>query len=278
MYQKNSKQLYLNSLLIIFLGVHTVISQEMIQPRRLVNAPTAGVLPRASFDFDSRIYEAGASGYGTGIVMGIAVGITNRLNIGISYGGEGLIGRGHNVKFNPLPGWLIKYRIFEESYALPGVALGYDHQGFGGIADTNQYEYRGYIYKSPGFFLAMSKNYLLFTKIQFGIHATANYSMEDYKHVKWPNLYAGIDFGVNEELAIVFEYDFGFNIKDNNPGKSDVYARPKDGYLNAGIRWAFSPSFYIEFDAKDLLENRKKKNGSTVGWGREIKFVYVSHF
>jgi len=139
-------------------------SDEMLQPRRLVDAHTAGVLPRASFDFDSRIFSAGDPKLGAGVVMGIAVGVTNRLNIGISYGGEGLVGRGNQAKFNPLPGWLFKYRIFEENYFWPGFAIGYDHQGYGGIADTNEFDYQGYIYKSPGFFVAMSKNYLLLGK------------------------------------------------------------------------------------------------------------------
>ena len=265
-------------LTIISLTVLSAFSEEMLQPRRLVDAPTAGVLPKASFDFDCRIFSAGNPDLGTGVVMGIAVGITNRLNIGLSYGGEGLVGRGKNAKFNSLPGWLVKYRIFEENYFGPGVALGYDHQGYGGIADTSDFDYRGYIYKSPGFFLAFSKNYLLLQKVQFGLHSALNYSMEDYKNVKWPNLFAGIDLALNEELAIVFEYDFGFNIKDQVPGKHAVYANPREGFLNGGIRWAFSPNFFIEFDAKDLLENRKRKNGSTLGWSRELKFVYFTHF
>jgi hypothetical protein len=266
------------TLIFIVVAIFSAFCEEMLQPRRLVDAPTAGVLPKASFDFDCRIFPAGDPKLGAGVVMGIAVGITNRLNIGLSYGGEGLVGRGKNAKFNSLPGWLIKYRIFEENYFWPGFALGYDHQGYGGIADTTNFDYRGYIYKSPGFFLAFSKNYLLLQKVQVGLHCAFNYSMEDYKNIKWPNLFAGLDIALNEELAIVFEYDFGFNIKDQVPGKHAVYAHPQDGYLNSGIRWAFSPNFFIEFDAKDLLENRKYKNGSTLGWSRELKFVYFTRF
>jgi hypothetical protein len=32
--------------------------------------------------------------------------------------------------------------------------------------------------------------------------------------VKWPNLFTGIDISLNEELALVFEYNFGFNTRD----------------------------------------------------------------
>jgi hypothetical protein len=264
--------------LFLALFVLSVSAQEMIQPRRLVEAPTAGVLPRGYFDFACLIYPSGEPSIGAGLNLGINVGITNRLMFGLSYGGEGLVGRGRNVRFNSAPGFIVKYRIFEESVGGPGLALGYDHQGYGGSADSVTYDYIGNIYKSPGFFLALSKNYLLLKKIQFGMHLSANYSMEDFKEVKWPNATAGVDFGVNEELGIAVEYDFGLDIKDPVPGKPDRYGRPLEGYLNLGLRWAFSENFYIEFDAKDVLENRKRKNGSTVGWGRELKLVYISNF
>ena len=199
--------------LILFFSL--VFSEEMIQPRRLVNAPTAGVLERGGYDFECRIYPGNGDYYGAGINLGISVGVTNRLMIGLSYGGEGIVGRGKEVEFDKYPGFLVKYRIFEEAIHFPGVALGYDHQGYGGKADTARFGYKGNIYKAPGFFLALSKNYLLFTKIQFGIHGAITYSMEEIKNVTWPNLLAGMDFGVNEELALVVEYDFGLNIKDN---------------------------------------------------------------
>ncbi len=264
--------------LVAILSFSLLYSEEMIQPRRLVDAPTAGVLNRGCFDFECRIYPGSENTRGAGVNLGINVGVTNRLMIGLSYGGEGIVGRGKDVNFDRYPGFLVKYRIFEEAIHFPGVALGYDHQGHGGSADTSEFEYTGNIYKSPGFFLALSKNYLLFTKIQFGIHGALTYSMEDFRSVSWPNFLTGIDFGVNEELALVVEYDFGFNIKDKRSSGHSVYASPSEGYLNLGLRWAFSENFYIEFDARDVLENRKRKDGSTVSWGRELKLVYVSHF
>jgi hypothetical protein len=256
----------------------TTATAEMIQPRKLVDAHTAGILGRGEYDFECRIYPAADSSLGAGLTVGIDVGITNRLTIGLSYGGEGIVGRGKNVRFHYLPGWLIKYRIIEERMHFPGIALGYDHQGHGGIADNSKFGYKGYIFQSPGFFISLSKNYLLFSRIQFGIHGMANYSMENYKEVRWPNCIAGLDIGINEELSMVFEYDFGFNILDRSPGVQPLYARPSEGYLNAGIRWAFSPSFYIEFAARDLLEHRRTQNGRWVSWGREIKLVYFSAF
>ncbi|NLG15858.1 MAG: hypothetical protein GX556_00850 [Fibrobacter sp.] len=255
-----------------------VFSQESWQLRRLVDAHTAGVLSRGSYEFDCGIYPAGNPDLGTGINFGIGVGVTNRLMIGISYGGEGFVGRGKDAKGNSMPGFLVKYRIFEENYFFPGVVLGYDHQGHGGSSDTIHFDYKGYIYKSPGFFLALSKNYLLFTKIQLGLHGAATFSMEEVQTVKWPNAYAGMDLGINDELSLVCEYNLGLNTRDPRSGKTPYYARLSEGYLNLGLKWAFSPNFFVEFDAKDVLENRKRKNGSTVGWCRELRLVYINQF
>ena len=261
---------------ILFSG--PAMSQEMVQPRRLVDTHTAGVLSKGCYDFECRVYPAGNIELGAGLNLGIAVGITNRLMLGLSYGGEGWVGRGKNAEFDPMPGFLVKYRIFEESIAMPGFAIGYDHQGYGGRADTTSFDYNGYVYKSPGFFIALSKNYLVFSKIQFGIHGAVTYSMEEIESVKWPNVYAGFDLGINDEISLVSEYNLGLHTRDPNPHRRALYARPQEGYLNLGLRWAFSESFYIEFDAKDVLENRKRLNGSTVGWSRELKLVYYSHF
>jgi len=247
---------------------------EMIQPRRLIDAHTAGILPRAHFDFETRIYPSGDESIsGCGMLMSISVGITDRLNIGVSYGGDGIVGRGR-VRGNPYPGALIKYRIIEESYHLPGIAIGYDHQGYGGIETNN---YKGYIYKSQGLFCALSKNYLLFKRLQLGIHGAVNFTWEDIRSVKWPNGYIGLDFGINEELAFALEYDLALNQKDRGTGH---WANPFKGIFNIGIRWAFVPSFYIEFAAKDVFLQKIKDyaTGEKLGWSRELKIVYVTAF
>lgn len=249
-------------------------SQNMIQPRKLIDAHTAGMLPRGYFDFETRIYPSGSrSLYGSGVSLAVAVGITHRLNIGISYGGDGIIGRG-KMKGNPYPGALIKYRIIEESFGLPGIAIGYDHQGYGGIEETS---YTGFVYKSQGFFCAISKNFSLLSVLQFGIHTAVSFSLEDINTVKWPNGYVGLDIGINEELALLIEYDLALNQKDP---RSETYTHPLRGFLNCGIRWAFSSSLYIEFAAQDIFEQKQRDetSQSPLGWSRELKIVYITHF
>lgn len=280
-YSRRSLQWLIIPFSILFLSIHIVAQEEeepveerMIQPRRLIDAHTAGILPRAHFDFETRIYPSGDEDIsGCGLLLSITVGITDRLNIGVSYGGDGIVGRGR-VRGNPYPGALIKYRIIEESYHIPGIAIGYDHQGYGGIEPEN---YTGYVYKSQGLFLALSKNYLIFRKIQLGIHGAVNFTWEDIRNVKWPNGYVGLDFGLNEELAIALEYDCALNQKDRG---SDHYTNPLKGIFNVGIRWAFVPTFYLEFDAKDIFLQKIADyiTDERMGWSRELKIVYVTSF
>lgn len=247
-------------------------------PRRLINAHTAGILPRAHFDFEARIYPSGSIDRqgvtGCGLLFGISVGITERLNVGISYGGDGIVGRGR-IRGNPYPGALIKYRIIEESFVMPAIAIGYDHQGFGGVND----DWNGiattsaFVYKSQGFFMALSKSYLLGGKLQLGIHGAVNFSLEEIRETQWPNGYLGLDFGINEELFLVVEYDLALNSnKDHNPFH---------GYFNTGIRWALAETFSIEFDVKDMFRQKKVVEGgekSPFGVSRELRLVYVTGF
>ncbi|MDR0306755.1 MAG: YjbH domain-containing protein [Chitinispirillales bacterium] len=260
-------------------------AQENLQPRRLVDMHTAGVLPRGHYDLECRFYAAGDRDYESGMMTGVSVGLTDRFTVGLSYGGEGIIGRRSDVNWNDQPGVLIKYRLFEERYVTPALAVGYDHQGLGGTAGAYEFGYDGYIFKSPGFFAALSKNYIMLSIVQIGLHGTSNYSLEDRKNVNWPNFMTGFDITINEELAFVMEYDFALN---DRTGKKWKYHSP--GFLNAGLRWAFSPNFHLEFDVKDIFENKMRRIGDNMdtgepvpvrvknGWSRELKVLYYSQF
>jgi hypothetical protein len=289
MRNKSASPMLLLFCAMIFSGVNEVRAQEegetMIQPRRLIDMHTAGVLPRAYFDFETRVYPSRHDDVdGAGITFSISVGITDRFMFGGGYGGDGLVGHG-TIRGNPWPGLCIKYRLMEETYFLPGIAIGYDWQGYGGIQgyDNDADGYRGYVYKSEGFFAACSKNYLIFKSIQLGIHGAVNYSLEELHRVKWPNCFAGIDLGVNEELAVVAEYNLALNELD--PGEI-TYTNPLDGFLNAGIRWAIFPTLYIEMSAKDIFRKKLRLRETTdpavedtpLGWSRELKLVYLTSF
>jgi hypothetical protein len=251
----------------------SVNAAQVLAPCQLIDGHTAGVLPRAVYALEVRAYPNGNTVYsGSGLMLGISVGIFDRLTIGLSYGGDGVISR-EKPTFDPSLGALIKYRLIEESYFVPAFAIGYDHQGYGGVDDN----YNGYIYKSAGFFLAASKNYLLLASVQMGLHGGIDYSLEDHSRIRWPNGYAGLDIGINEQFSFFTEYNLALNY-------SNTDQNPLKGFLNVGVQWAFSPQFYASLAAKDVLENRLIDDPNApdgkkpIGWSRELKIVYIGNF
>jgi len=194
-----------------------VRADEPTGPIRLVDAHTAGTLPRGSYQLESRLYPSGSGDNGAGMLVGITIGLWDRFNLGLGYGGEGIVGRGRKAEFNPTPGCLVKYRIFDENFLLPGIAVGFDYQGYGGIAHEDEFGYSGYLYKSQGFFAAISKSYLFAKTIQLGLHGDLSFSMEELDKVNWPDVVTGIDVGITQKVSFVAEYDWGLTTRTLHP-------------------------------------------------------------
>jgi hypothetical protein len=221
----------------------------------LVDQPTAAILPRGSFTAGLRAFPAG------GLLARISVGLSDRLNFGASFGGANIIGAGE-VDWNPHPGIHLAYRFFEETYAMPDIVVGYESQGYGPYITESE----RYTVKSKGFYIVASKRYG--APLSFGGHVGINYSQEDKDGDKDPDLFAGLNLSVNEEIALVADYAVGMNDNDaNGLGNGD-------GYLNVGIRWIFAQRLFVEFAFKDILENRKDLKLAN----RELKIGYLEYF
>ena len=227
-----------------------------VEPRRLVECPTAGLLPRGTFDFDLRMFPEG------GILVGAGVGLMDRFTVGFSFGGEHIIGN-RKVDWNPKVEFTAKYRLFEESHALPAVALGFDSQGFG----SYDKELNRYAVKSKGFYLAMSKNFSS-PLGRMGIHVGVNRSLEDRDGDHDLSGYVGLDKELNAQISVLAEYDFAGNDDDGDSFGSG------EGYVNAGLRWTFAERLHIELDFKNLAQNGKGDPNPS----REIRIVYMEHF
>ncbi|MCH8301048.1 MAG: hypothetical protein IIC39_10980 [Candidatus Marinimicrobia bacterium] len=225
------------------------------EQRTLINRPTAGSLERGSYDIELRMYPGG------GLLGGIAVGLTERITFGTSFGGLNIIGEGP-VIWNPKPEANIKYRLMEESYSAPALSIGYSGQGFGKWDEDK----KRYQIKSAGVYAALSKNYSMVGNL--GFHAGVNLSLEKDDGDEDISLWIGFDKSINEEISFLGEYDFALN---DNSSKS---LGSGDGYLNAALRWAFVEELIIELNVNNLLGNRKDSEVSS----RELKIIYVEFF
>lgn len=226
-----------------------------VEPRWVIDTPTAGLLKRGSFGMDIDMFQQG------GLMIALSAGALDRLNFGISYGGTGIIGSDH-VNWQRLPGVMIKFRLFDETVAMPAIALGFDSQGKESYIDsTNRF-----VIKSRGIYAVASKNYSLFGNLS--LHGGVNLSMERDDGNKNPDIFVGAEKSLGSDISLLCEYDFGFN----DTGSRAV-GRGK-GYLNAGIRWSWGNGFTLGFDLKDLARNQ---DIVTIG-NRTLKVEYVRTF
>ena len=146
---------------------------------------------------------------------------------------------------------------------MPGLALGYTSQGHGAYDDALS----RYTSKSKGVYLVASKNFKS-PLGQAGLHVGMNRSFEDTDGDGDLTGYVGLDKAIGKDLMVVAEYDFGLNDNDGNALGSGK------GFLNAGLRWAVSSTFTVEFDIKNIVRNGLQNPHPD----RELRIVYFEKF
>lgn len=225
-------------------------------PIYLIDVPTANFLDRKYFELKLRVYHLG------GMIGGLTVGLTNRLMFGVTYGGQNIIGQG-KVLWNEAPGVNLRYRIRFESDQIPAISIGFDSQGYG----TYYPNLKRYQIKSKGFYAVVSKNFLILS--DFGVHGGINYSDENRGDEKDINFFCGAHLMLDQELSLLWEYDFAINDNDDKSLGSGK------GYMNAAVRWYFSNQIVFEFSVKNLLKNNRSIDGEPVpNLNRELKIIY----
>ena len=237
-------------------------AQSYPPPSRLITLPTAGTLQRGSFALEMRIQKFG------GLTSSISVGLTDRFQLGISYGSANLIGDDSLIWY-PKPETNLKYLLIDESETSPGISLGIDTQGLGKFNSGDSL--LRYDTKALGLFAVASKNWV--TPLgNLGWHFGSNYNFaETNDNDKDVNFFMGFDIEFNPELSIMLEYNAALN--ENNMTSKNI-AISRGGYLNAGVRWTFVERLHIEIDFNNLMFDKKKVDY----FNREIKIIYIEYF
>ena len=237
-------------------------AQSYPPPSSLITLPTAGTLQRGSFALEMRIQKFG------GLTSSISVGLTDRFQLGISYGSANLIGDDSLIWY-PKPETNLKYLLIDESESTPGISLGIDTQGLGKFNSGDSL--MRYDTKALGLFAVASKNWV--TPLgNLGWHFGSNYNfVETNDNDKDVNFFMGFDIEFNPELSIMLEYNAALN--ENNMTSKNI-AISRGGYLNAGVRWTFVERLHIEMDFNNLMFDKKKVDY----FNREIKITYIEYF
>jgi len=271
-FTKEGKMLYKTGMILLVLGisvvfipavaaqavVHDDIGQTYfdVQPRMMIDAPTAWTLPRGAFDFVTRVYPEG------GVLGEVAIGLSNHFMIGISYGADRIISEREAIR-NPRLELNVKLKLVDEQYYFPAIAVGFASQGYGSWDN----ELDRYTYKSKGFYAVITRS-LYFYKWSLGGHAGINYSLRNDDNDDDPSFFVGIDSRFSQNFALVMEYDLALN--DNKSAQR--YGRGR-GYLNMGLKWIYSENLELEAILKNLLNNRR----GVGSFSRGIRITYMEY-
>lgn len=229
-----------------------------IPQRDLINAPTAGTLPRGCFDVILRVYPNG------GILSSTSIGLSNRFMVGLSYGSEGIVSESE-PNWNPRMEFNIKLRLIDEGYYLPAFTVGFNSQGYGSYSK----DYKRYTYKSKGIYGVVSRSFYFYNS-SVGGHFGINYSTEhEIDNDDDPSFFFGFDTQFNYNVGFVMEYDAALN--DDN--SSQTFGKGR-GYLNFGLKWLYSENLELEAVFENILNNRR----GVSSFGRGLRFTYIEFF
>ena len=95
-------------LIFTFNFIFTQVEQPY-PPLKLVSLPTGGTLPKGTYTIETLLMNDG------GILPSFALGLTDNLTFGVSFGLQEFIGTGNLKKNKSYPEVQLKYRIYDET-------------------------------------------------------------------------------------------------------------------------------------------------------------------
>ena len=208
----------------------------------LMDTPTYSILDYGSYDLQFRIFSNG------GVLTKLNFGIFKPLNIGVSWELASLIGVDDVTV--AIPALQVKLNLYSGSEKLPGVAVGYDGQGF--FYDPDKTDF---IQKGKGVYVVAGKE-ILFPSLNLNI----GLNMNEFKEPRIIGFAGASYILIEETLMFMMEYD--------NIGKG-AYTR-----ANAGLRLWITENFDIDFMLRNFTTTDKDKFGCE----RIFKVSYQSKF
>ena len=205
----------------------------LYETQYIVNKPTAGLIP-----IKSQIFSLNFGGSAS-FWLNCEYSPINNLALGLAFGGTNLFGS-ENIKFQPYPGILAKYRFVNENKYVPAIAVGFNSQGLGVYnSKANEFEIN-----SPGLFLAFSKSFK-WKYGYLGLHLGTNYSFEPVASKRKINPYLGFEQSLGSRSSLDLEYDLQTPYNPNF-----VFNK---GLLNVDLRYSIDNSTTLELKFIDIF-------------------------
>jgi len=204
-----------------------------------VDIPTADILDAGTYSTSFRFYSEG------GLMSRLLIAPFRRINLGLSFDVQRLIGSGDPHMINPAIH--LKIRAFDGTDVLPALALGYDGQGY-----LYQESTKHFLHDRRGLYFVGSHEILL---PDLEIHAGVDVpDVEDAKVFG----FVGSTYRITSAFAFLLEYD---NIR-----------KAPENRVNIGGRFWIMPSFNVDVAARNV--GRKGIDGAE----RIVRLNYVGNF
>ncbi len=206
-----------------------------------VDTPTPDILDPMTYSVNFRFYNEG------GITSRLVIGPLRRVNLGLSFDTQHIVGSGDPQMIRPSV--YFKLKVFDGSDILPALALGYDNQGQLYDKGTRQFFNR-----EKGLYFVFGHEIFI---PNLEIHAGANvYDFDNAK--KSVGGFVGSTFKVTPSFALLAEYD---NIHDGPENR-----------VNFGGRYYVAPYFYVDIAARNV------GRGTNRGAERIVRLNYCGNF
>ena len=194
-----------------------------------VDQPVPISLAHAEYYVSARLWGDG------GIMMRFGVGLFDRVTLGMSYGGDSIIGAHKPAFFDRYrPDFQARLAILQEQGYVPNVMFGFESQGYDECIEQE------YQVREKGGYLCVGKTVdAIRTHCQLGL----NY---------WKGFdgFAALNALLPGNVELIAEYDPAFN--DREEGLKNP------GFLNFGIGWTFAERIRMVVGLRDVLGKRKE--------------------
>jgi hypothetical protein len=170
--------------------------------------------------------------WGSGGVMArLAVGLFNRLTLGMSYGGDSIIGSARPAFFDRYrPDFQARLAILEEQGHIPNLVLGYETQGYDGCVNKE------YQVREKGGYLCVGKT----------IDASRTFCQLGVNYWQGTDGFLAVNQLFPGNVEAIVEYDPALN----------QHIEHNKGFLNFGLAWTFNEKLRLAAALRDILRNR----------------------
>jgi hypothetical protein len=197
-----------------------------------IDQPVPISLAHAEYYVSARLWGDG------GIMMRFGIGLFDRITLGMSYGGDYIIGSSAPQFFDRhRPEFQARLAILQEQGYVPNLLLGFESQGY------DECESQEYQVREKGGYLCAGKTLdAIRTHCQFGI----NYWKSTGSGTGFDG-FAALNMLLPGNVELIAEYDPAFN-------DHDIELKHR-GFLNFGIGWTFAERIRMVVALRDVLGN-----------------------